>query len=170
MGIIDKICLFESNDGELKLYVDLDGVLTDFQQAWFNLDVSDINATDYEDKFGTCAFWKHINAASVEFWSEMPWTEDGKQLWNYIKKFKPTVLTTPAKSKASKIGKEIWIKRELGNVPFIFEKNKYKYATLESVLIDDYDTKIIPWVENDGIGIHHKDTKSTIEYLKRIGL
>ena len=32
------------------------------------------------------------------YWRDMPWTEDGKNLWFFIKSYNPVLLTTPALS------------------------------------------------------------------------
>jgi len=175
MGILEQIGLFEGEKKELKIFLDLDGTITDFNRAFSELGKDKTHGLDtkkFEEKYGSEAFWHLIHSADVEFWSEMAWLPDGKKLWNYVKKHNPTILTTPAKSKASKEGKEIWIKRELGpKVPFIFEKDKHKHANTESILIDDYPKKINDWINlGDGIGILHKSADQTIEELKKYGL
>ena len=177
MGIIEMIGLYENNkEPQLKLFVDLDGVLCDWEKAFRDLGpeiTKGLEGQEYEDKYGRDELWKVISGeGKLEFWSEMPWMKDGKKLWNYIKEFKPTILTTPAKSQVSKDGKKIWINRELGeDIPFILAKDKWKYADINSVLIDDYDKKINNWVDKgDGIGILHTSAKDTIRKLKELGL
>jgi len=177
MGILEQIGLFESkNERPFKLYVDMDGVLTNWFKAFRDLGkdlTKGLEGDEYEKKYGRDALWGLIaKEGKLEFWSEMKWMDDGRKLWNYVKKYNPTILTTPANSKFSRDGKKIWIERELGKeVPFIFAKDKWKYADTESILIDDYDKKINDWVNlGDGIGIHHHNTDSTIEELKKLGL
>lgn len=175
MSILDRVGLFESEKDQFKIYLDMDGVLTNFEKAFRDFgkeQTKGLLPKEYEDKYGTDAFWKLIYSGGLEFWSEMFWIEDSKKLWNYVKKFKPTILTTPANSNFSKKGKEIWIKRELGkDVPFIFAKDKWKYADMNSILIDDYEKKIREWVNiGDGIGILFKSADRVIEELKKLGL
>ena len=175
MGILEQIGLFEGEKKEFKIFLDMDGTITNFERAFKDMGkekTHGLEAYKFEEKYGSEAFWKLIHSAGVEFWSEMAWLPDGKKLWGYVKKYNPTILTTPTKSKASKEGKEIWIRRELGpKVPFIFEKDKYKYADINSILIDDYEKKIKPWVEQgDGIGILHHSAEETIKQLKQLGL
>jgi hypothetical protein len=180
MSILEKIGLFESkkedNEIKFKLYVDMDGVLTNWFKAFRDLgkDVTKgLEGDEFEKKYGREELWSVIDKhGKLEFWSEMEWMKNGKNLWNYVKKYNPTILTTPAKNKLSKQGKEIWIKRELGkDIPFIFAKDKYKYADMNSILIDDYDKKINDWVNlGDGIGILYKSVDQVIEELKKYGL
>lgn len=112
-----------------------------------------------------------------DFWANLPWQEGGRELWNHIKPYKPTILTSPMDKRGKKgslRGKERWIKENLGlaNIKgVIFEHKKFKYATCENgepnVLIDDFLTKIEPWKDNGGIGIHHKgDAAETINALE----
>lgn len=178
MSILQRVGLFESKKEEkpFKIYLDMDGVITDWFKAFRDLgkDVTKgLEGNEFEDKFGRDALWELIaKEGKLEFWSEMEWTKDGKKLWNYVKKYNPTILSTPAKSKFSKDGKKIWIERELGkDVPFIFAKDKWKYADMNSILIDDYDKKINDWVNlGDGVGVLHFSADKTIEELKRYGL
>ena len=174
MSILKLIGLYEGEkEPELKIFCDMDGVLCNWQKAWLDLGVSDLDGEDYEKKYGATALWSNIlKKGGLEFWSEMDWMPDGKQLWNYIKKYNPTILTTPAKNKFSKEGKEDWVKRELGpDVPLIFSKDKFEHADTESILIDDYEKKIDNWInQGDGIGILHTSADKTIEELKKYGL
>jgi hypothetical protein len=43
---------------------------------------------------------------------------------------------------------------------------KYKYATPDSIIIDDTKSVIDDWNKAGGIGILHRDTVSTIAMLK----
>ena len=48
----------------------------------------------------------------------------------------------------------------------IVESDKWIYAAPNHILIDDTDTKIEPWRENGGIGIHHQSTDQTLDELE----
>ncbi|MFW6172729.1 MAG: hypothetical protein ACOC5T_03195 [Elusimicrobiota bacterium] len=177
MSIIDQIALFEEDkETNLKLFVDLDGVLCDWFKAFRDLgkDVTKgLEGDEYEEKYGRDELWKQIaEHGKLEFWSQMQWMGGGKKLWNYIKDKNPTILTTPANSKFSKDGKKIWVSRELGkNVPIIMKKEKWKEADENSILIDDYDKKIKDWkTKGNGIGILHTSADKTIAELKKLGI
>ena len=105
-----------------------------------------------------------------EFWANLPWMPGGAQLWEYLKDFNPTILTSPM-DKGGKLGslagKRRWIKKNIGldNIEgLVFEHNKYEYALDDdgnpNVLIDDFMAKIGPWREAGGIGIHHPDANA----------
>ena len=177
MSILQQLNLFEStNEQNFKIFLDLDGTITDWEKSFRDLGddlTKGLTGKEYENKFGREPLWELITKeGKLDFWSEMGWMNDGRKLWNYVKKFNPTILSTPTRSNLSKQGKEMWIKRELGEkVPFIFAKDKYKYADINSILIDNYDKKINDWINlGDGIGILHQSADKTIEELKKYGL
>ena len=82
----------------------------------------------------------------------------------------PVILSTPVSGgkNSSYEGKEFWIKQNLGNIPFILSDNKEKYATKNSILIDDMERNISRWNAAGGIGILHKSATETINKLKKI--
>ena len=156
-------------ENKVKIYCDMDGVLTDFHEA-FEMEVGR-QPKDYENTFGQDRLFDRI-AMIINFWVDMPWTEDGKELWNYIKKHKPKILTTPAYSdEECKPGKTAWVQREIeGYVPIIFETQKEKYAEPSAILIDDTEENTLAFNLAGGTAIHHKDAKQTIALLKRLRL
>ena len=108
----------------------MDGVLTDFSKQFEKLGFGDPDT--FEKKFGEDYLWSVIKKEGCEWWENMPWTSDGKKLWNYLKKYNPIILSTPAKFIDSKLGKIKWIKRELGNsIPYIIIKEKERAFQLE---------------------------------------
>jgi len=108
------------------------------------------------------------------YWADLDWNRGGKDLWSYISKYNPYILTTPMKDKASKIGKAMWIKENLTPVPekVFMSDEKYKWATNEdgspNILIDDFTTNTIPWEEHGGIAILHTSTEKTIKELEEL--
>ena len=102
----------------------------------------------------------------------MDWMSDGKQLWDYIKNYKPTLLSSPSRADHSRMGKRIWRKRNLPSTKLVLAQaiKKQNYATPDSILIDDRESNIDQWIKAGGIGILHTDTASTIKKLKELGL
>jgi hypothetical protein len=157
-----------------KIYCDLDTVLSDFDTAFREIaDVKTKTGWEYRDRFGEPKVWEIIRKAGLSFWADMPWMPDGQKLWDYIKNYNPTILSAPAKEdiETCKTGKIIWCKRNLGpNVQVILEKQKYKYAAENHILIDDLEKNTIPWEQHGGISILHTSTDDTIKRLKELGL
>ncbi|MCK9415409.1 hypothetical protein M0Q97_01975 [Candidatus Dojkabacteria bacterium] len=171
--------MFEKKDiSKIKIYVDLDGVLTNFNQGVKNgflnkhnkeNDTNINSGWEYEERYGSEEFWKEVKKLGLEFWSNMPWTSDGRSLWNFIKKYPNVeILSKPSKDKLSREGKKIWCKRELGeDVKINLSYDKKEFADSNCILIDDLEKNIKEWFKAGGIGILHKNTKDTIKKLKR---
>jgi 5'(3')-deoxyribonucleotidase len=149
-----------------KVIIDLDGVLTDFQKQLAKLLDKPL---DRDWDFGNDPkIWKKIDDAGEEFWKNMPWMPDGQELWNAVKKYKPTILTAPSRHPSSTAGKKVWLKENLPDVPYTIDKKKQDYAKDGYILIDDREKNIKKWEDAGGIGILHKDAKSTIKKLEEI--
>jgi len=154
------------------VYCDLDSVLADFDNMFVS--IAGVNIKDgwsFKKKYGEEKFWNIISNYGIKFWTDMPWMSDGRQLWKYIISTfsKINILSSvPEDDTAhSRQGKIVWCKRNLGNVNVILEKNKYRYVSKNSILIDDLEKNINPWVSSGGIGILHKSTGNTISKLEK---
>jgi hypothetical protein len=153
------------------IYCDMDGVLCDFEDRF--KEFTGMSCREYENKYGTKAFWDAIGKEGVEYWSKMPWMDDGKELWNYIAKYNPIMLSAPSWDPSSKIGKYEWVKENLTpdtKVILVNKKDKQLYAGENKILIDDRTDNISDWKNAGGIGILHKTATQTINELKKLGL
>ncbi len=161
----------ENINKEYTIYSDMDGVLVDFNKR-FKRFSNGIPPTEYEQKFGKDKFWELVDGTGVRFWVGMDWMSDGKQLWDYIKSYNPTLLSSPSRADHSKMGKRIWRQRNLPSTKLIIARaaNKQNYADPNSILIDDRESNIDQWIKAGGIGVLHTDTASTINKLKELGL
>lgn len=147
----------------MRLYIDLDGVLTDFDSQVSKLLDKEFGPGDELSDQD----WKKITKEGEKFWSKMDWKYDAKNLWKKLKKYDPVILTAPTQSESSIEGKKEWLKDNLPGVPFIIETDKEKYANPDAVLIDDRKSNIEKWEAEDGIGIlYENDVESTINKLK----
>lgn len=164
-------------DSDLKIYLDMDGVLTDFTGAceklsehmmvWYTADKE--------------RFWKHITAAGTDFWSEMPWMAGGRELHGFLKSsgLHPIILSAlpnPDRKAAmvnARKGKIEWLKKELGtqyadNAILCFRPEKALQSGTSRVLIDDNKDNIREWEEAGGTAILHKNADRTIRCLGKI--
>jgi hypothetical protein len=104
----------------------------------------------------------------------MDWINDGKKLWGYLKNLRGVeILTGSPREKVgeqAKIGKEIWVKNNLGDVKINHIEGKLKYTFVRNgeILIDDSIRNCELWDAAGGISILHKNADSTIGKLKII--
>lgn len=161
--------LEEQEGSKYKIYVDMDGVIVDFDGGYEKLTGI---TTKEADKKGPEFFWKPISKAGAKWWITLKWMPDGKQLWDYVKKYNPELLSAPSREEASRLGKRVWVKRELPGVKLILRSadKKQEFASPNSILIDDREKNIEQWKNAGGIGILHTDAASTIKQLKDLGL
>ena len=163
--------LFENEqDMDYKIFSDMDGVITDFNNRYKKY--AGMMPSEYEKKFGKDKFWELADAEGVAFWVGMPWMEDGKDYWNYIKDYDVELLSSPSRSETSRLGKRLWVRNNLPGIKLTLAQayNKRNYAAPNHILIDDRESNIEQWRDKGGIGILHTSAANTIQQLKDLGL
>jgi hypothetical protein len=145
----------------------MDGVIVDFDKGYKELTGRDASFDIPKEEF-----WAPISKAGAPFWIKLKWMPDGKQLWDYIKGYNPDLLSAPSREESSKMGKRIWVKREVPGAKLILRsaERKQEFATPNSILIDDRADNIQRWKDAGGIGIVHTSAADTIQQLKDLGL
>lgn len=113
----------------------------------------------------------YLAAKNQQWWENLEWHPGGKELWTFIEKYNPIILTSGMGSR-SEAGKRIWCQRELG----LSGKDRVKVVPNKGVptgnktgiLIDD---RTKPLGQFRGIGIHYKPGQPgpAIEELKQYG-
>ena len=152
------------------IFCDMDGVLVDFERGYYEL------TGKHTSQFpkGDNEFWKPLEEEGAIFWATLDWMPDGQELWRYIKRYRPYILTTPSMDPSSRVGKEAWCKMHINSQykKLYFKPAKFKsdFAGPNKILIDDRDDTIASWNANGGIGILHTSAANTIKELKKLGL
>tara|TARA_B100000929_G_C15509277_1_gene419782 strand:- start:4029 stop:4523 length:495 start_codon:yes stop_codon:yes gene_type:complete len=159
-----------------KLYCDMDGVLADFKKGAekaTGVPISKWMSLTKKEK------WNPIRNDKT-FWERLPWISDGKQLWNYIKKHKPDILSAYVKRDIDPNcipGKTKWCRSQLGlggaRVNLVLRSQKQDYAQTgyrsPAVLVDDYKPNTDAFTRRGGIGIYHTSASNSIRQLKQLG-
>jgi 5'(3')-deoxyribonucleotidase len=156
----------KQNTASYEIFVDMDGVLCDFNKRFHSF----FNTRNTDD---IPKWYLKVQDIGEKYWSEMEWMKDGKRLWSYIKKYNPSILSSPIRHKSCDDGKRTWVKNnlKLHNPERVhIEFDKSKFANENRILIDDTPKKIDGWVKNGGIGILHTSANNTINTLKKMGL
>ena len=153
-----------------ELFVDLDGVLVDFDEG-----VKRITGS-YPSELSSRSMWTQL-ARAPGFYEQLDWMPDGHELWNAVREFSPTILTGLPMGRWAEPQKRAWCARELGaDVPVItcLSRNKAKRAREVTparktpVLVDDRAWIREAWEEIGGIFVHHTDTTSSIARVEEI--
>jgi hypothetical protein len=175
------------NDKEnFHIFCDMDGVLTNFEKRFKEIEANTemLSPHEYDSKYGKWSIWKLIEPEGKEWWSNMEWMPDGIELWSYLTRYRPTILSAPSKDPNSSSGKLQWINNNLNitqkfftinpkkwksHYRVIFNSKKYLFVRSKyDILIDDTYEKIEKWRNAGGTAIHHKNTKDTIKQLNQI--
>ena len=137
--------------------------------------IKDLDKADRENRLQAARNYMYSRFQDdEEFWANLPWMPGGKELWNYLSKFNPNILTAPMQGEGSKNGKQKWIENNLtpGPKDIFMSHEKYNWATDENgnpnILIDDFTTNTGPWREAGGYAILHTDVNSTIKELEEL--
>ena len=168
--------LYEAIKPKYVIFCDMDGVLVDFDKGY--KDLTGIS-TSHANEQGKTQFWKLIanslkekGLTEYDYWVNLSWMPDGQTLWNFIKPYKPYVLTAPSLDPGSRQGKREWVERLDGmkNIYFRNAASKSDFSGKNRILIDDREDTINNWNAAGGIGILHTSAANTIEQLKQLGL
>jgi 5'(3')-deoxyribonucleotidase len=149
----------------ITLYLDMDGVLADFNKEYTKFDPQKEDRKKFRDSVMT-----HKIFEKLDF---MP---DTQELLNHVSKLQNVqieILTSMGthetqQANEAKAQKLAWLTKK--NIPykanFVHNKQeKAKYATPTSILIDDSSGCISPFIAAGGHGILHSHSSETIRIL-----
>jgi dTDP-D-glucose 4,6-dehydratase len=153
----------------------MDGVLCDFKKAAEKVTGMPITKWSYASKEEKWAPIKN----TPRFWHTLPWMPGGQQLWNFIKKHNPHILSAYVEESHDPNcipGKSHWARTNLGiginRINLVKRVQKQNYAKVvgePAILIDDYKKNTDQFTQRGGIGILHTTTSNTINQLKKLG-
>ena len=166
-------------ESEYKVYLDMDGVLADFDQRF--RDISGMEPREFENKYGRKAFWNLIDEEhKIKFWVGIKPMDGASVLVNAVKDYNYELLTSPSSKKQSYLGKILWVRNHTGDVfpskPRInFKRAKEKHEvkpqlSQTDILIDDREDTIGRWNAAGGTGIVYKSIGQVLSDLKKLGL
>ena len=149
------------------IYCDMDQVLCDFLKG------ADKAVGGSFVTMNSTERWKKLNQTK-NFWANLDWMPGGKQLYRFISRYNPHILSAYAgKDKNSRVGKMKWLSKNTkvsrGNIHLVVRSDKKSFAKGNNLLIDDYEKNIKEWENAGGQAILHTNTNKTISELKKLG-
>lgn len=122
--------------------------------------------------------WSILNSKK-DFWECLSFTKHGLLIWDFIKPYKPKILTAyNSYSEPCKIGKIYWISQNLGirnisGVHIVQRSEKKDFAknvnNNPNILIDDYHKNCLEYEQAGGIAIQTTTSEEVIKKLKQFG-
>ena len=151
-----------------KLYVDLDGVLADFDRGVHEaLGVS-------PDSLHPRDMWPALARVPGGFFRTLAPMSDASLLWAHCNAFESvSILSGVPMGKWAEPQKRLWCQDFLGlsgdRIIICLARDKYKFCSPGAVLVDDRITHQEAWECAGGTFILHVDAKTSITRLKELG-
>lgn len=179
----EKLKQLYAEFGEFKpeFYVDLDGVLANFEKKALEVagQVPERGIATPEHKKLRNDFWKAITAhvkSGKKFFEVLEPMDDAYQLIAYLKPYGFKICSATGHTLNAGEEKRSWVRKYLGNDKAneaLFVRDaalKGTHAAPGRILIDDTRKAIDGWIAAGGIGIFHTSAANTIAQLKEMGL
>ena len=153
-----------------RVFVDLDGVLADFDGGAKKL--FGMSAKDYQELHGAAVMWKKL-AAEPNFYGELELIEGAEEMLDEIWQIASVtqILTGLPVGKWAEPQKRDWCADKLGNrFPVIccMTRDKWQFCTPGEVLIDDRESMRL---DGEGAGGHfilHVDAETSLAALRAV--
>ena len=150
-----------------RLFLDMDGVLTDFDwqfERWFG---KKIQVWLYKsDSAARRTIDLHLTTAPEEFWSDMPWMPGAEEFWREMVPRSPVILSSPHFAPACAAGKHAWVRKHLGEkVPVILDTAKGAHGRPDDLLVDDTPSNSQGWKGRFVLHRNWVDTRQQIGFF-----
>lgn len=162
MGAIDL------QEGSLRLYLDLDGVMADFDRHF-----PEVFGVDHRS-LADDALWERINS-HPSFFRDLPVCEGAIAFFDRVSYSKPIILTACPRTNYQHVArqKRAWVREHLSPhctvLPVMGGSNKPLFMHEPGdILIDDFERNIRAWEEEGGVGILHRNFEDTKAQLKAV--
>lgn len=158
------------------LYLDLDGVFADFDEAARRVIGTD-NTYKWEWINGSKAFWDKLNSVP-HFFATFPAMPDAYVLWDALENVEhKTMLTAVPKDDATRAevdaDKRGWVRTNLSpdvSVITCLTSEKPFYCYPGDILVDDRKVNQEAWEARGGTFVHHIDAELTIARLRALNV
>ena len=156
---------------EPTIYCDMDGVVADFEK--FTMEKL---GKKFKDEY-----WSEL---PDDMFYQLPLMPDARQLWNFISKFDPRMLTAHPRPGRGPISlqaaddKKRWMMKHFkwpaSKIYAVLRQNKSNFAKdgrdgRPNLLIDDHPKNCIEFRKRGGLAIIHTSASNTIKELKKLG-
>lgn len=134
---------------EVRLFLDCDGVLADFDAASSQL----FGFDDAEERVGAGVFWKTIEKARGGFFRRLPLMPEAMKLFGAVKHMRPTILTGCPYGGWAEPQKVAWAAEHFPGTRVITCKSSEKsvYCDPGDVLVDDVAKYAHLWEARGGV-------------------
>lgn len=154
----------------MKIFVDMDGVLADFDSHY----AATIGPLPNRSDPNRDVDWSKINDG--EFFASIPPMPDAHELWDYVGHlYGGAIILTgcPKRGRArAEQNKRDWVRRHIGGgieVRTVLSREKSQHCSHGDILIDDWEKYRSLWERAGGVWITHRSASETINHLADLG-
>ena len=153
------------------IYLDMDGVIADFVKRYKELYHMEPREAEKKKEFNKF-FDEFIETNQFATLDMMPGSMMGLEFLRKANVPTQILSSTANEARYDDISKQKMIWLQTHGITFnpLFvpgKKHKYKYATPDSIIIDDTESVIDDWRKAGGIAIWHKDWMTTLAILRQ---
>ena len=158
-------------EGLNTLYLDLDGVLADFDTLGSK--ILGMPTREHEQTHGTVQFYSKLRQYG-SFFLDLPLMPGALELYNAVKHLKPKILSgIPWQIPEATTHKVAWVHKNIDPDLIVItprSRDKNLYCIRNDIIVDDWPQHKAKWLEKGGIWIDHRTAEESIAALKAIGV
>ena len=151
------------------VYLDMDGVLTNFRKG----------CEDQQAIEGVKVDWPKIHKLGPAFWADLEWLDGSEQFYKWLVKYckeqkLDLCILSAINYQDGVAGKNEWLDKHCPEIPrqnryFVnFGKQKNRYASETCMLIDDYGKNIEAFIMAGGRGVKYQSPAQAREDITRL--
>jgi hypothetical protein len=151
--------------GERRLYLDLDGVLADFDRG-----VREATGR-WPHELPVGWMWAAL-ARHPDFFGTLEAMHDAEALWAFCAPHRPAILTGLPMGSWAPAQKRRWVARVLGGHVEVIacrSRDKPRWSGPGRVIVDDREALREPWEAAGGAFVHHVSAERSVAELIRLG-
>ncbi len=153
--------------GSRQLFLDLDGVLADFD-GFIEKELGIENNRDNERP----DFWDNLRAYRGRLYYDMPPLPGAKDLFQALASYKPIILTgCPWSLPSAASDKRQWVAEHIDpdvHVITCRSRSKWRYGLRGDILVDDWTKYQGLWEEMGGTFVHHTSNDKTVAEVRKL--
>ena len=150
-----------------RLFLDLDGVLADFDAGAKRL--MGMTPVEFDARHGRSEFWRRI-ARAPNFYGTLPEMHDARRLFDAVEHLKPTILTGLPVGKWAAPQKIAWAAAHFPGVPIItcLARDKARHMAPGDVLVDDRENHRAAYERAGVVFVHHTSAEDSVRQLAKM--
>lgn len=167
-----------------KLYLDMDGVLSDFDRSLATLGVNNESHFIHLPKDQWTPAQTDLDRRvrekmeDIDFWHDMAPMPDAYELWSYARTHDTYILTATPNITTIRdeiaAAKRAWIQKHLdplfdpSRIIVCLRAEKKEFACPASILVDDMKANCDDWMTHQGLAVHHTSAATSIKQISEI--